>query len=135
VKLSKAALLYFALVFGAGFVLGPIRLFCIVPRFGTRTAELLEMPVMLAVMIAAARWVVVRLAVPSTPSIRLGLGGIAVGLLLATEFGLVLPLRGLSITEYFATRDPVSSTVYYVALGLMAIMPRLVAFDHAPRQS
>ncbi len=29
-------------------------------------------------------------------------------------FGLVLWLRGLSIREYLATRDPVSGTIYYV---------------------
>ena len=39
----KAGVLYFALVFGAGFVLGPFRILWLVPHFGTRTAELLEM--------------------------------------------------------------------------------------------
>ena len=54
------------------------------------------------------------------------MGGIAVGLLLIAEFGFVLWLRGLSIKEYLATRDPVSGTVYYVMLGVFAIMPMLV---------
>jgi malate dehydrogenase len=40
----KAAVLYFALVFGAGFVLGPIRILWTVPRFGTRMAELMDTP-------------------------------------------------------------------------------------------
>jgi hypothetical protein len=44
----KAGVLYFTLVFGAGFVLGPMRILCLVPRVGTRTAELMEMPMMLA---------------------------------------------------------------------------------------
>jgi hypothetical protein len=51
------------------------------------------------------------------------MGGIALVLLLVAEFGLVLWLRGLSIREYLATRDPVSGTVYYVMLGVFAIMP------------
>jgi hypothetical protein len=126
VKVLKAGLLYFAIVFGAGFVLGPVRLLWVVPRFGTRTAELMEMPVMLAVTIVAARWVVRRLAVPSTSSSRLGMGGVALGLLVTAELGLVLRLRDLSIAEYLATRDPVSGTAYYVMLGLVAVMPRLV---------
>jgi hypothetical protein len=44
----KAGVLYFAIVFGAGFVLGPIRLLWAVPRFGERMAELMEAPVMLS---------------------------------------------------------------------------------------
>jgi type IV secretory pathway TrbD component len=55
------------------------------------------------------------------------MGGIGLCLLLVAEFGLVLRLRGLSIREYLATRDPVSGTVYYVMLGMFAIMPVLVA--------
>jgi hypothetical protein len=54
------------------------------------------------------------------------MGCVAVGVLLAAEFTLVLRLRGLSISEYLATRDPVSGTVYYVMLGVCAIMPLLV---------
>ena len=45
----KAATVYFALVFGAGFVLGPIRILLVVPRLGGRIAELIEFPVMLLV--------------------------------------------------------------------------------------
>jgi hypothetical protein len=123
----KAGALYFGLVFGEGFVLGTIRTLWVVPRVGARMAELMETPVMLVVTIVTARWMVLRLAVPSMPSARLGMGGIALALLLVAEFGLVLWLRGLSIREYLATRDPVSGTVYYVMLGVFAIMPLLVA--------
>jgi len=123
----KAGVLYFALVFGAGFVLGPIRTLWAVPRFGTRMAELMETPIMFVVIILAARWIVRRLAVPSTPSSRLGMGCIALGLLLVAEFTLVLWLRGLSISNYLASRDPVSGTVYYAMLGVFGVMPLLVA--------
>ncbi len=47
--------------------------------------------------------------------------------MLIAEFTLVLWLRGLSIKEYLAARDPVAGTVYYVALGVFAVMPLLVA--------
>jgi len=125
-QILKAGALYFALVFGAGFVLGPIRIWWAVPRFGTRMAELMESPIMLVVTIAAARWIVRRLAVPSKPSSRLGMGCVALGLMLIAEFTLVLWLRGLSIKQYLASRDPVSGTVYYLMLGLLALMPYLV---------
>jgi hypothetical protein len=126
-KILKAGLLYFALVFGAGFILGPIRILFVAPRFGTRMAELMETPIMIAVIIVAARWIVRRLALPPMLTDRLGMGCIALGLLLLAEFTLVLWLRGLSISEYLASRDPVSGTVYYVSLGVFAIMPLLVA--------
>ena len=127
VHILKPGLLYFAIVFGMGFVLGAIRTVWIVPRVGTRLAELMETPIMLVVTIVAARWIVLHLAMPSTPSARLGMGGIALCLLLIAEFGLVLWLRGLSIREYLATRAPVSGTVYYVMLGAFAIVPLLLA--------
>ncbi len=126
-RILKAGVLYFVLVFGAGFLLGSIRTLWIAPRLGTRMAELMEAPIMLVVTIAAAWWTVRRLAVPSTRSRRLGMGCIALGLLLVSEFTLVLGLQGITIRDYLSTRDPVSGTVYYVMLGVFGIMPLLVA--------
>ncbi|HSB06001.1 MAG TPA: hypothetical protein VLK23_12485 [Thermodesulfobacteriota bacterium] len=90
-------------------------------------AELIEAPIMLVITIFGARWIVDRLTLPSTVSSRLGMGCIALSLMLVAEFALVLWLRGRSITEYLASRDPVAGTVYYVMLGVFAIMPLLVA--------
>ena len=126
-QILKAGVLYFALVFGVGFVLGGIRITWVVPRFGTRIAELMEAPIMFVVTLLAARWIVRRLAVPPKVSNRLGMGCVGLGLMLAAEFTLVLWLRGLSISDYLASRDPVSGTVYYVMLGVLCIMPLLVA--------
>jgi hypothetical protein len=125
-QILKAGALYFAIVFGAGFVLGIIRTLWAVPRFGTRMAELMETPIMFVVTILAARWTVRRVAVPPKPLSRLGMGCVGLGLMLVAEFGLVLWLRGLSISDYLASRDPVSGTVYYVMLGVFCIMPLLV---------
>lgn len=125
-KILRAGVLYFALVFGAGFILGPIRLYFVVPRIGTRMAELMETPIMMAVIFFAAKWVVRRLEIPPYPGMRLGTGFIAFILLLTAEFGFVLWLQGLSISDYIAARDPVSGAVYYISLGIFAIMPMLV---------
>lgn len=124
-QILKAGVLYFALVFGAGFALGPVRILWVVPHFGTRMAELMEISIMLVVIIASARWIVRRLGVPSTTSSRLGMGCVALGLLLVAEFALVLWLRGMSVSEYMASRDPVSGTVYYATLAVFAAMPLL----------
>lgn len=126
-RIIKAGLLYFLIVFGAGFVLGIFRILWVDPRFGTRTAELMETPIMFVVIILASQWIVRRLAVPYTPTERFGMGCIALGLMLIAEFTLVLWLRGISISDYLVSRDPVSGTIYYVMLGVFTIMPLFVA--------
>jgi len=56
-----------------------------------------------------------------------GVGFVALGLLLVVEFTVVLWLRGLTIGEYFARRDPVAGAAYIMMLGVFAVMPLLVA--------
>ncbi len=123
----RAALLYFLVVFGVGFLLGAIRVWLLVPRIGSRVAELAEVPIMIAVTVLAARWVVRWLKVPSALASRLGVGGVGLLIMLVAEFGLVLWVRGLTIRQYLETRDPISGTAYYLALLLFALMPALVA--------
>jgi type IV secretory pathway TrbD component len=64
---------------------------------------------------------------PPTPLRLLGIGIVALGVLLVVEFTVVLWLRGLTIGEYFGRRDPVAGTVYIMMLGVFAVMPLLVA--------
>ena len=126
-QILKAGVLYFALVFAAGFVLGTIRTLWMAPSFGTRTAELMEAPIMLVATILAARWVARLLSLPPTAATRLGVGFLALGFMLGAEFTVILLVRGLTIGEYLASRDPVAGTVYIVMLGIFAVMPLLVA--------
>jgi hypothetical protein len=126
-RVLTASSLYFALVFGAGFALGVVRTLFVAPHVGTRSAELMEMPVMLLFTVAAARWTVVRLAVPSSTLARLSTGCLALLLMLAAEFGLVLRIRRISVRQYLATRDRVSGIAYYVMLIVFAVMPLLMA--------
>lgn len=122
----RAGALYFALAFGAGFLLGFPRVLWLVPLVGVRAAELIEMPVMLVVIVFAARWACRRFDVPPGFSPRFGMGLIALALLVAVEFSFVLWLRGLTIGEYFAGRDPVAGAAYVVMLLVFALMPLLV---------
>jgi hypothetical protein len=126
-QILKAGLCYFALVFGAGFVLGTIRVVLIVPRVGMRTAELLETPLMFVATFLAARWVVRRFSLPPRTITRLGVGFVGLGFLLLLEFTVVLWIQGLTIGEYFESRDLVAGMVYIVMLGLFTVMPWLVA--------
>ena len=119
-RIPKAATIYFALIFGAGFVLGPIRILFIVPRFGVRMAELIEAPMMLLVIVFAAKWLVRRF---NLAPIALPVGFLALGFMIAFEFTLVLWLRDLTLAEYFKERDPVAGFVYYLMLLVFALMP------------
>jgi len=122
-----AGAVYFVLVFAVGFVLGFIRVLWVVSAVGVMWAELIEAPLMLVAILLAARWTVRKLGVPPTTRARLGMGLVALGLLLCTELTLVLWLQGISIAEYVANREPVSGTVYLVMLGVFAVMPLLIA--------
>jgi uncharacterized protein len=126
VRILKAAVLYFAIVFGAGSIFGPFRILLVVPRLGQRLAELLEAPLMLIVIIVAAKWIVRKFQLPPRAVYRLGVGLLAFGFGLLFEIVLVLKLRNLTLPEYFETRDAVAATVYYLTLMLFALMPLLV---------
>ena len=118
-QILKAGIFYFALVFAAGFGLGIIRTIWIAPHFGTRNAELME-------AVPSARWVARCLTIPTSWARRLAVGLVALGLLLLAEFTVVLWIRGFTITQYLADRDPVAGAVYVVMLAVFALMPLLV---------
>ena len=126
-QIIKAGFTYFVLVLGAGFILGSIRVPFLMPRFGERFAELLEMPVMFVVIVLAARFITRKFALPTTISARLGAGFLALFLLLSAELLLVAVLQDRSIGEYIASRDPVSGGVYVAMLGLFSVMPLILA--------
>jgi hypothetical protein len=125
-RIVGRAFSYFAVVFGAGFVLGVVRTLVVVPRVGERLAELAESPLMLAVVYLAARRLVRRERELTSGSQWLAVGGLALGLMLLVEFTFVLWMRGLSPAAYFAGRDPVSGSVYVASLAAFAIGPWLL---------
>jgi hypothetical protein len=124
----RAGVAYFGLVFAAGFLLGTVRVTLLVPRLGERWAELSEMPIMaLAIYLAATR-VVRRYALPPAGSSRLVAGAVALLLLVIAELALAVVLQGRALTEYLASRDPVSGTVYLAMLVVFGAAPWLLSF-------
>ncbi|MZR62241.1 hypothetical protein [Alcanivorax sp. DP30] len=117
----KAAIVYFALIFAIGFSLAMIRIPLLVPRLGERWAELVELPFMVLASFWAARWLVGYFS-PLSLSQRLGMGSMALLLMVGGELGLTVAL-GQSIREYILGRDPVSGVAYLIALLLFAAMP------------
>jgi hypothetical protein len=123
----RYSLLYFLLVFAAGFALGVIRVLWLAPILGERNAELAEIPVMLAVITVAARVVVGRMRHPG-PGARLATGALALLFMLLVEFTVVLGLRGLTLEQYLESRDPVAGGAYALSLLLFMLMPALLAW-------
>jgi hypothetical protein len=72
---AAAAVLYFLAAFGAGFLLGPIRVLVLEPRLGAFAAVLIEAPLLLAANVVAA---------PVVPRLVTAEGAIYIALLFAS---------------------------------------------------
>jgi hypothetical protein len=129
-RILKPALIYFAFVFAAGFIFGVLRVLWVIPQLGTRTAELLEMPLMLIAIVLGASWIDRHTDSAESPT-RLSIGLIALALLLLAEVAVGVGLRGLSVGASLVNPDPVSGTIYYAMLGVFALMPWLLALRKA----
>ncbi len=81
---------------------------------------------MLTAIVLAARWTVRRFGATKTFHPLLGVGLVALALLLTMELTVVLTLRGLTLSEYLRSRDPVAGGVYVLLLTLFAMMPLLL---------
>lgn len=128
----RAGAAYFGIVFGVGFLLGTVRTLWIAPRVGERAAELAEMPVMIVVTYFAARWSVRRFAVPAAAARRLAVGLVGFVLLAAAEIALLRPMRGMALSEYFSSQDPVTRSAFLASLVVVLLMP-MVARPPAPK--
>ena len=122
----KAGTLYFVLVFAAGWILGPLREFWLIPLVGQRAGLLLEVPFMVLVMIAAARWTIRKLGVPYAASTRTLMGVVALVLLLIAEAIGVRWARRLSLEAYLARFDFVTGSLTVLSVLLYAAMPMVV---------
>lgn len=120
--LLRRAASYFGLAFVVGFVLGAVRVPLLVPRLGVRTAELLELPVVLLLCAAFARRLVRREPCVAARS-WLAAGVVAWLFLLAAEVGLGMALTGRSALAVLFDRDAVAGPCYHLALVGFALLP------------
>lgn len=118
----KQAIQYFGIVFAAGFTLAFIRIPFLVPRYGVRAAELIEIPVMLVVIGLAARWLQRRNDTASSAHL-LWIGTIAFLLMVAAELVVAVATSDLSLADYVLSKDPVSGTAYLFSLVCFAFAP------------
>lgn len=117
-----AAFVYFAVVFAAGFAFGAVRVPLLVPRLGVRAAELVEMPFLLVAIVLLSRWRQ-RQTPELSPAAQLGVGMLALGMMLAAECAVGFGVAGQDPLESLLAHDPVSGSVYYAALVAFALAP------------
>jgi hypothetical protein len=130
-KTIRPGLLYFALVLGTGFLLGMVRVPILVPRIGERWAELAEMPIMAVVIFFSAEYILKRYPEVRSQGQALVVGLLALALSVCAELGLAVALQAQTLSEFIASRDKVSGSVYLVLLLVFALMPRLRLRGHA----
>lgn len=121
-----AAAIYFAIVFAAGMLLGPVRVLWIEPWLGPALAVLCEAPFLIAAMVFGAR------IAPATAVLRVGWQGrLSMGLLalvmqqvadLSVGFG----LRGVTLQAQVAYFQTLPGYIYIAMLALFALMPLIV---------
>lgn len=129
---ARYAVAYFASVFSIGFLLGIARTLWIAPRVGERVAELVELPVMVAASFFVARALMSRAGdVGIRAAAFVGLAALA--LLVCAELAVVVFVRGQTLAEYVASRDPVSGSAYALALLLFAAMPAAICYRRTLR--
>lgn len=125
-RLAAAVVLYFAIVFGVGFLLGPIRVFWLEPWLGKTVAVLCESPLLLIAMILAARWVPMKVGLRTDLVSLASMGVGALVLQQIADFAVGLTLRGITPIEQLTYFKTPAGVVYGTMLFAFAVMPTLV---------
>jgi hypothetical protein len=121
----KPAAIYFALAFGVGFLLGPIRMFVLTPRIGAVAAVLVEAPFILTASYFIARWVLGRFTMGPSATQRLSIGVMAFVMLMSAEFLLTVAL-GKSPQEFVLAMGTLAGGIGLVGQVVFAFIPLLV---------
>ncbi|MGE0285626.1 MAG: hypothetical protein AB7I42_05495 [Bradyrhizobium sp.] len=124
-KVALAALFYFAAVFGAGFLLGPIRVLLLEPRLGSLVALLCEAPLLLVVMMFAARRIPAAVRLKPDTGALATVGVAALMLQQVADLTVGVTLRGIGIVAQLARFLTVEGLLYAGLLVLFAAMPLL----------
>jgi hypothetical protein len=135
-RLPAAVLLYFAIVFGVGFLLGPMRVLWLEPWVGKTVAVLCETPLLLIAMVLAARWVPAQVGLRSKLGSLAAMGLGALFLQQIADFAVGVGLRGMVPAELLANFTTPAGGIYAASLAAFAAMPALVNLKRTkPRPS
>ena len=127
-QVLNAGALYFLITVGAGFVLEVISIQVVALHISGRVAEMMEIPNVLFATIIGAGWVVDRFILPPLPGIRLGVGLVALGFMLTSEWTVLQILQSLSAAGYITAQDTTIRTIPFDALGVLTVMPFLFGY-------
>lgn len=106
-----AGLVYFVVVYAAGFALGAIRVTLIVPHLGETLAVLMEAPIILAISWMASHWSIARFQVPSAAGARVLMGALAFAVLMVVELGVSAWLFDSSVAQRFVGYRSVAGVI------------------------
>jgi hypothetical protein len=119
----RAGLVYFLLVFVAGFLLGTMRTFVVAPAIGDVPAVLVEVPLMLAVAWLACGWVTSKASFEAKPAELVAMGATALLLLLAAEASVSVWLGNMSLNEHFRSYRRADVLIGLAAQGAYGCFP------------
>lgn len=123
--MTGAGALYFAAVFALGFLLGTLRTLLLEPWLGAPGAVLVEAVPMVAAMWLAAPWAARLFDLPPRAALRLGMGAVALGLLLAAETVLDQMFRGRVLWgERLRTAEGLIGYALQLVFALMPLLRR-----------
>lgn len=132
-NVTRAAALYFALVFGAGFVMGPIRVLWLEPALGVTSAVILEAPFLVLAMVFAARWAIEWARLSGGAPSFLAVGLLALSAQLAADLAVGMGLRGMTLRDELAYFASPPGFVYVAALIVFMLMPAFVGLQQRRR--
>ncbi len=121
-RIVSAAIVYWAVVFALGFVLGSIRVLWVIPLVGLMPATMLELPIILAVSWFAAGWLVRRFGVTSGGE-ALSVGALAFVILMGAECALASALIGQTPAQWLAGLTQPHALLGLAGQAAFALMP------------
>ena len=121
-----ASFLYFLIVFGTGFFLGPIRILVLEPMLGPVAAVHCEVPLLIAVMVTAARWLPAKVRLPMTLTALSLMGVGALVFQQFADFAVGVFIRGLTPSQILATFATPAGAIYALSLAAIVARPVLV---------
>lgn len=126
-----AAIVYFAIVFAAGFMLGTLRVMVLEPQMGRASAVLAELPFMLVISFVVCRFVVKWCAVPERFLQRFAMGALALLLLIAAEIVVAMTLGAESLGTALVQMTDQANWAGLAGQALFGVMPVLILVRRA----